>query len=180
MLWPFSNIVEKSWIADAGLRAGVAGASPLPTAVANRGDRCLLHSSRLLRGGAGPDAPRSGPLEPAPRPPARIPGALVAPDEITAAQTAAHHRGAAALPMPRPRPAQLAPAPNAPTRALLLIPDASTAYEAGRLAAKCRSCRSDAEPSGHDEPELDILCSRSHATASGRGRFAGAEEGRWL
>ena len=29
MLWPFSNIVEKSWIADAGLRAGVAGASPL-------------------------------------------------------------------------------------------------------------------------------------------------------
>ena len=27
MLWPFSNIVEKSWIADAGLRAGVAGAS---------------------------------------------------------------------------------------------------------------------------------------------------------
>ena len=27
MLWPFSNIVEKSWIADAGLRAGVARAS---------------------------------------------------------------------------------------------------------------------------------------------------------
>jgi len=24
MLWPFSNIVEKSWIADAGLRAGVS------------------------------------------------------------------------------------------------------------------------------------------------------------
>jgi hypothetical protein len=65
----------------------------------------------------------SVPLEPAPRPPARIPSALVAPDEITAAQTAAHHRGAAALPMPRPRPAQLAPAPNAPTKALSLIPD---------------------------------------------------------
>jgi hypothetical protein len=48
---------------------------------------------------------------------------VVAPDEITAAQTAVHHRGAAALPMPRPRPAQLAPAPSAPTRALSLIPD---------------------------------------------------------
>jgi hypothetical protein len=31
MLWPFSNIVEKSWIADAG-QAGVGGASSLPAA----------------------------------------------------------------------------------------------------------------------------------------------------
>jgi hypothetical protein len=43
MLWPFSNIVEKSWIADAGLRTGVAGASPLPAALVRRGDRRLLH-----------------------------------------------------------------------------------------------------------------------------------------
>jgi hypothetical protein len=63
------------------------------------------------------------PLEPAPRPPARIPSALVAPDEITAKQTADRHPRAAAVPMPRPRPAQLSPASSAPARALSLIPD---------------------------------------------------------
>jgi hypothetical protein len=38
MLWPFSNIVEKSRIANAGLRAGVASASPLPAALDCRRD----------------------------------------------------------------------------------------------------------------------------------------------
>jgi len=46
MLWPFSNIVEKSWIADAGLRAGVGGASPLPAALVGRS--LAKHSPRVL------------------------------------------------------------------------------------------------------------------------------------
>jgi hypothetical protein len=47
MLSPFSNIVEKSWMADAGLRAGVAGASPLRPGKSR--DRRSLHSPRRQR-----------------------------------------------------------------------------------------------------------------------------------
>ena len=42
MLWPFSNIVEKSWIADAGLRAGVARRRFPPLWQIEETDACFI------------------------------------------------------------------------------------------------------------------------------------------